>query len=258
MSPKLLPALIFALLLALASPSPAEVVQQHGIRVSFQGNLMPKRLPRHGTALVHVAVAARIAGAGGSPPPLLRRIEIAINRHGHFEPSGLPLCSLREIQPTTNADALRTCHRSLIGEGQFSAQVGFTGQAPFPSDGKILAFNGTYDGAPAILAHVFGTLPVPTSYTIPFQIISTSGTYGTVLRASFPNAAGNSGYITGISLTLGRSFSHHGHPRSYLSAGCPAPQGFPGAVFPFARATFTFTGGASLSSTESRQCQALG
>ena len=154
---------IAASLLLFVALASAEVVQQHGIRASFQGTLTPKRLPLHGSAPVKVSLSAKISGSAGSPPPLLRRIAIAINRHGHFEPAGLPVCRLAQIQPTTNVDALRACGRSLVGEGQFSAQVGFTGQAPFPARGKVLAFNGIYKGAPAILAHVYGTHPAPTS-----------------------------------------------------------------------------------------------
>jgi hypothetical protein len=76
--------------------------------------------------------------------------------------------------------------------------------------------------------------------------------------ASLPEVTGNSGYITGLSLTLGRSFGSHGRRRSYLSAGCPAPGGFPGATFPFAKASFDFAEKASIGSTLTRSCKARG
>jgi hypothetical protein len=69
---------------------------------------------------------------------------------------------------------------------------------------------------------------------------------------------GDSGFITGLSLKLGRSFTYRGSRHSYLSAGCPAPKGFPGALFPFAKAKLAFTGGKSLSSTLRRSCRARG
>jgi hypothetical protein len=46
----------------------------------------------------------------------------------------------------------------------------------------------------------------------------------------------------------------HGKRRSYLSASCPAPKGFPGAAFPFARASFGF-GKQTLTSTLTRSCR---
>jgi hypothetical protein len=245
------------LCLALAALAQAEIVQKGPVRLSFEGKLTPHTLPRQGTAPVKVAVAAKIAATNGQTPPQLRRIAIAINRNGHFEPKGLPLCPLREIQPATTADALAACRGSLVGEGRFEAKVLFTQQAPFPSAGKVYAFNSTIDGKPAILAHVYGTKPVPTSFTLPFQLKTTKGTFGTVLAASLPQVTGNSSYITGLSLTLGRNFSVHGKRRSYLSAGCPAPKGFPGASFPFAKASFGFVK-QTVSSTLTRSCGARG
>jgi hypothetical protein len=251
-------ATVAILIALLACAARAEVVQHGNIRVGFQGGLSPRRLPRTGAAPVKVSVAARIGGVGGAAPPLLRRIQLSINKEGVFDRAGLPVCTVGQIQPTTDADALAACGRSLVGEGEFSAQVGFTGQAPYPSQGKILAFNGTYEGKPALLAHIYGTEPAPTSYTLPFLMRSRHGTYGTQLKAVLPDAAGNSGYITGLSLELGRNFTSHGSRRSYISAGCPAPQGFPGATFPFVHAAFAFAGGEKVSSTITRNCKAAG
>jgi hypothetical protein len=187
----------------------------------------------------------------------LRQIKIGINRYGRFTPQGLPVCSLREIQPSTTSNALKACGGSLVGEGRFSAKVLLGQQAPFPAAGKVYAFNGRLDGKPAIFAHVYGTDPVPTSFTLPFTVEPSKGTFGTTLRSSLPAVTGNSGYITGLSLKLGRNFSYHGQKRSYFSASCPAPKGFSGAVFPFAKASFGF-GKKTLTSTLSRNCRVRG
>jgi hypothetical protein len=244
----------FLVALGLATLAQAEIKQQDGLRVTFNGKLTPHALPRSGSAPVKVAVGATIAATNGATPPQLRKIAIAINRNGRFTPQGLPLCSLDKIQPSTTEDALRACRSSLIGEGSFSAKVLLPQQAPFPSVGKVFAFNGTFQGKPAILAHVYGTQPIPTSYTIPFAIGSAKGTFGTVLSASLPQVTSEWGYVTGLQITLGRTFSSHGKKRSYLSAGCPAPKGFPGAVFPFAKASFAFGGRGTLTSVLTRSC----
>ncbi len=255
--PKRLIFIATLLALGLATLAHAEVAQKGNVRVSFDGQLSPHTLPRSGTAPVRVAVATKIAATDGANPPQLRQVSIAINRNGHFEPKGLPVCPLRAIQPSTTADALAACRSSLVGEGSFAANVMFSAQAPFPSAGKVYAFNSTLHGRPAILAHVFGTDPVPTSFTLPFELKpAKGGTYGTVLQASLPAVTGNSSYITGLSLTLGRSFTSNGKKRSYLSAGCPAPQGFPGATFAFAKASFAFAGKQALTSTLTRSCGA--
>jgi DNA-binding beta-propeller fold protein YncE len=236
------------------SASASEVSQSGGVRVSFHGSLAPRALPRHGSRPVVASVGARIRAVGGRTPPQLRRIEIAINRNGRFSPGTLPSCQMAEIQPATTAAALAACRDSLVGEGSFSARVLLPEQAPFPSTGRVYAFNGRWHGRPAILAHVYGTEPLPVSYTLPFELLSRRGTFGTVMRASLPTITGNSGYITGLSLTFGRG----SRARGYVSASCPAPAGFRSAAFPFARVEFSFARGRKVGSTLVRSCEAKG
>lgn len=234
--------------------SASEVSQSGGVRVSFHGSLAPRALPRHGSKPVVASVGAKIVPLSDSAPTQLRRIEIAVNRNGYFAPGSLPVCHVAEIQPATTSAALASCRRSLVGEGTFSARVLLPEQAPFPSTGKVYAFNGRWHGHPAILAHVYGTEPLPVSYTLPFQLLPQSGTFGTILRASLPAVTGGSGYITGLSLAFGRG----ARARGYVRAGCPAPAGFRSVSFPFARVDFAFAGGPKVGSTLTRTCKAEG
>ncbi len=237
-----------------ASATVSEVVQRGPVRVSFKGKLAPRTLPRHGHRPVVATVGAKVTALKERTPPQLRKIEIAINRNGHFAPNSLPACRVQQIQPATTAAALAACRRSLVGEGSFSARVLIPEQAPFPSSGKVYAFNGRWHGRPAILAHVYGTEPLPVSYTIPFELLPRNGTYGTLLRASLPAVTGGSGYITGLSLTFGRGRGSHG----YLTAGCPLPAGLSIAPFHFAKVSFSFVGGRTLGSVLIRTCKAAG
>jgi hypothetical protein len=236
-------AALFAVLCSLAG---AEVTAKGGVRVSVAGKLSPTTLPRSGTAPVAVSVAGHIVATKPGALPKLEAISIAINSHGQINNRGIPLCRLGHIDPSTTAEALAACRSSLIGEGHFSANVKIPEQSPFPSEGKVLAFNGKLSGKPAIFAHIYGTEPVPTSYVLPFLIQKTHGTYGAVLQASLPKVTGEWGYVTGVSLDLQSRF---------LSAGCPAPKGFPGAVFPLMRTSFGFGGGLKLQSILDRSCQ---
>lgn len=238
--------------------SASDIVQRGPVRVSFDGKIDPSALPRVGTAPVGIVFETKIAAVGGGTPPQLRRISISINRNGHFSSRGLPVCRLREIQPSTTGGALAACSGSLVGEGHFSANVQLPEQSPFPSSGKVLVFNGRLHDKPALFAHIYGTQPAPTSNVLPFAIRGTQGTYGTILEASLPQATGNWGYVTGLRMTLKRRFSYRGKARSFLTAGCPAPAGFPGVVFPLARTRFDFAGGMNLVSVLSKDCTAKG
>lgn len=253
---KLLVCVCVLLTLALAALASAETIQKGAVRVTFDGRISPQRLPRAGMAPVSVSVGTEITATKGKPLDQLTKIEIAINSHGKLDATGLPVCEVTDIQPATTAKALEECRGSLVGEGSFASQVSLSKQADFPSQGKLYAFSGTYRGKPAILAHVYGTSPVPTSFTLPFVITQSKGTFGTTLTAKIPASEDN--FVTGIELTLHRTFTYRGKKRSYASAGCPALKGFPGATFPFAKASYAFVGGKRLSSTLTRSCKARG
>jgi hypothetical protein len=176
-------------------------------------------------------------------------MDIAINQAGILDLRGIPHCRINHINPSTTAQAEAICGDALIGEGDFSANVVLPEQSPFPSKGKLLAFNGTIGRKPAIFAHVYGTEPLSTSYVFAFRVTRRKGTFGTVLQASFPSATGDWGYITGISLKLNRKF---------LRAGCPAPTGFSQVTFPLVKTGFDFAGGLRITNTLTRSCIAKG
>jgi hypothetical protein len=243
------------LCLALAAVSQAEVIRKGNLQISYGGRIAPHDLPRKGTAPVAVSVSAKIKTTDRLPPPQLQRIELAINRYGRLDQQGLPACRFRQLQPATTAEARASCPGGVIGHGKFEAAVALPEQSPYPSDGAILAFNGRLHGRPVIFAHIYGTQPLPTSFTLPFEVRRRrSGTYGLSLVADLPPVAADWGYVSGFSLTLRRRFRYHGEQHSYLTAGCPAPKGFPGATFAFAKASFGFEGGRRMHTTLTRSC----
>jgi hypothetical protein len=253
-----LPAAILAasvLCLAWVAIGSAESTQKGNVRVALSGKLSPHALPRKGSVPATVEIGWRISSTIGGNPPPLQRIELALNRFGHLDPRAVPTCRMSQIEPATTENAIRACRRALVGEGQFSAAVAISGQAPFPSKGAVTAFNGVEHGRPVILLHIYGTEPIPTSLTIPLQIQSGKGEFGTVLRGTLPSVEASIGIITGINLRLDGTVGQGG--RHYLTAGCPAPKGFPGAVFALARGGFYFAHGKTLEIILNRNCHAI-
>lgn len=253
----LLGALLVAalLLLVIASAARGELSASGDLLVRFSGGISPNALPREVRAPIAVSLAGTVRTLSGERPPALRRIAIAINRGGRLDARGLPLCRRAQIQPSSTAEARRRCGAALVGEGSFDADVAFPEQSAFPSHGHVLAFNAIVNGERAILAHVYGTEPAPITRIVVFRIRQSAGAYGTVLTASVPEAVNQWGYLTHFSLNLHRTFTYRGQRRSYLSAACEAPAGFPAATFPFAHAAMSFADGRTLASTLTRGCR---
>jgi hypothetical protein len=242
-------------LFGFTSLASAEVVQEGNLRVSFTGGISPHALPRKAPAPVKVTFGGEIKTLDGAQPPQLRTISLAINRGGKYDHRGLPACHYHQIQPASTREAAETCSDSVVGTGTFSAHVALPEQSPFPSSGEVIAFNGIFHGRHVVFVHVYGTVPLPQSQVIVFRIGKTSGAYRTTLTGELPQVAADWGYVSGLSLTLGRNFTYRGKKRSLLSAACPAPAGL-AATFTFAKAAFGFEDGRQLGVTMTRICRA--
>jgi hypothetical protein len=244
-----------SLCLLLAAVAHAELVERGNLFVKFEGGIAPTALPREAKAPISVRVDGTVRVLSGERPPALRQISIAINRGGTLDTTGLPTCRRSQLEPATSQQALEACRPALVGEGRYVGALALPEQNRFPLQGRILAFNAIVDGQRAILAHVYGSDPVPNSRIIIFHIRKEHGTFGTVFSAALPARLNRSGYLKKISLELRRTFVYRGQKHSYLSAACSAPAGFASASFPFSRVSMTFADGRRLASTLVRTCR---
>jgi hypothetical protein len=250
-----IPILLCAAALGAAAGARAELSQSGNLRISFDGGFAPQSLPRDRPVPVTIRIEGSIATTDGTHPPALKRLEIELNRVGRLRSDGLPACSSPVLQSTSTETALARCGRALVGRGSFRADLAFE-QSGFPAHGTILAFNAMHGGRPALLLHLYGTVPVRATFVLPLTISHLDkGQFGTLLSAEVPKLAGGFGSITEIELKIGREYTYRGRRRGYVSASCAAPTGFPGAVFPFARGNFTFAGGRTLRTTLTRDCR---
>jgi hypothetical protein len=242
--------------LAAAAAARGELTQQGNLRVSFNGRLLPHALPRAHPAPVTVRLNGQVGTVDGSRPPQLRQISIAVNRAGLVSVAGLPTCTSSELQQTSTEAALELCRRALVGHGHFAVNVDFPNSPQIPAQGAVLVFNSRVDGRPALLLHLYGTSPVRVTFVLPFKISHRShGRFGTVFSTKIPRIASDLGYVTNLDLTIGRKYRYAGMRRSFLSASCAAPAGFPGAVFEFAKGTFSFVDGQHLTTSLNRDCK---
>jgi hypothetical protein len=236
-----------------------ETVRQGALQVSFGGSVTPQVLPRTGMTPVSVAIQGHVRELSGDPPPSLRRIAIEVNRLGVLDRGGLPVCPATRLQAASTADALAACGPALVGEGRVGGFIVLPEQVPTTFGGRLVAFNGRLpDGRPAILAHLYTTRPAPISFVLAFSLGHGHGAYGTRLVATVPAKTRRSAHITSFSLRLHRVFEVDGERRSYLSAGCPAPAGFPSATFPLVRAAYSFVGEKTVADTLVRTCRTGG
>jgi hypothetical protein len=250
--------IIAAVALLIPALAYAELSERGDLFIRFKGGIDPSALPRQELAPIAIKVSGTVKTLSGERPPALRAIKIELNRGGVLDSRGLPKCHYSELVASYPRQAMEQCGGALVGEGTYAANTAFPEQATFPSQGHILAFNGVYEGREAILAHIYGTEPVPITRILVFHIRRKGGTFGTVLNARLPDSVNHYGYVIHVALELSRRYVFHGQQRSYVSAACAAPAGFSAASFPFARTSMTFADGRRLSSTLTRSCRVKG
>lgn len=243
------------ILMSFTASATATVIQQGGLRITVLAQVKPNKLPRHGSAPIAVFVAGHLQNADGGIPPQLQQMRILVNHHGLLQSRGLAICRIPEIQPATTERALSQCHRSLIGSGRFWGNIVLKEQGAYPTQGRLLIFNGREAGRPVILVHVFTDHPFNSSFVIPFTLKHVAkGPYGTELQASLPQALGEWGYLDRIKLTLKRKYTYRGKQLSYFNAGCPAPGHAKRVTFPLAYAEFSFAGRKSMGASVPKTC----
>lgn len=247
-----------AALLGLAAAARGEVVREGNLQGSFSGGISPSRLPRTELTPVAVTMGGRVATTDRTTPPKLERIALQINRQGRLETRGLPTCSLAKLNSLSAAAARKVCEGALVGHGNVTSRVSLPGQGAFASSATLQAFNGRLHGRPAVLAQVASGAPLPLTYVIAFEVRRQSGTFGTSLVATLPPIASEYGYISAFSLSLARRYEAGGQKRSFASASCPAPAGFTRAPFTFAKASYAFADGRTLSAKLVRECKVRG
>jgi hypothetical protein len=241
--------------LSIAAVAQAEVSRQGDVIVHFDGGIAPTALPREGVAPVAVSVDGTFGSAeGADPPPQLQTIAIGINRAGKIFDRGLPTCRVRKIQPATIRAAKRICGQAIVGSGHVQVRVDLANQPPFTFDGPMLVFHAKPSGGNRrLLAQVYGRKP-PSAFVLNFKVAEGAGEFGTVIKTTLPVSARNWAYVTHFTMKLRRTYSYQGERHSFISAGCAAPAGFPGTVYPFARANFGFAAGKHVTTTLVRHC----
>jgi hypothetical protein len=199
------------------------VVQLGNLKLTFNGGVTPKALPKNKPAPITLNVEGKIETIDGKHPPAAKEIVVETDKNGFVNAKGVPVCTAGKLQAQDTAHAEAICKSSIIGTGTTDVEVEFPESAPFIAKSKLLAFNGgTSGGKTTIFVHAFLTAPVSAAVVTTVKVSKIhNGRYGYKSIASIPKIAGGYGSPISFSLKVGKSFTVKGHKQSYLTAQCP-------------------------------------
>lgn len=215
-----------AAILVVAGSAPAVTVLAGNLLIKVDGATSPKALPKGKFSPISFHGSASVATRDGSHIPPALGTQLLVDKHIAIDTTGLPTCTLAQIQSSPPAAAMKACGDALIGKGISTAQVQFPEQAPFTAKGPLLAFNGPSDGGYGAKAYheqlyyVYADVPLPTALIAIAKVSKGSGKYGYEISISIPKIAGGAGSFSGAEFTIDRKWTYKGKKHSFLSAEC--------------------------------------
>jgi hypothetical protein len=248
-------AVLLAISIPLVARAGASRAQLGKVIVSLDASFSPRALPRDRPAPVSISISGLLQTDDGSPLPRLHGIEIALaSGSSRLDNVGLPVCPHRLLLSATELQGRQRCPDAIVGRGSLSAQVEIPGQAPFPVLASVLAFNGGERGARAVIWLLTYSSDPPASFVVPVSVRHRPGPLGTHLTGTLPASLGPWPHVSAFHIAFARRFAYRGALHSYLSASCPVPPRFTGGLLPFARASYFFTAGLTVTTTVARAC----
>jgi hypothetical protein len=205
----------------------ATTVLAGNLLIKINGHTSPRALPKDEMAPIGFHGSASIATRDGSHIPAALGTQLLVDRHIGLDTTGLPTCSLGQIEARTPAEAMKACGYALLGRGTSTAQVQFPESAAFEASGPLLAFNGPPSGGGyggsgynEQLYYVYADVPVPTALIAVGKVSRATGKYGYEISISIPTIAGGAGSFSGAEFTIDRRWTRDGTKHSVLNAEC--------------------------------------
>lgn len=235
--------LAFVGLLASGCPGArSAVIAGNGFSAQVSATVTPTRLPRQGSAPVTLAVEGTIAPAADGSSHQLKAVEMRLDRQLQITTTGLPTCAPSDLRGHALAQARQKCKAALVGSGSVTTQVQYPEAAPFDLHSPVLFFNGA---ASRLLMYAF--VPPPLG---PAGVVASGVARGRLLEVpDVSSAAGGAGVPIAFRFRFGKTWTHQGQKRGYLSGRCAG-----GALSN--RITLTFRGGTRLSGAAPARCEA--
>lgn len=190
--------------------------------VSSTATMMPRELPKSGSAPISLSSITRVSTKDGSTPPTLATIDFLIDKHGRVNSKAFPVCTEAKLEGTTPSQARKRCAGALVGKGSGKALVTMPGRAPFTITSPVSLFNAPPTGGkPTLIAHAYETVPAAKTLLVPIVIEPVAkGRYGFHVRVEMPEVAGGYGAPTLAEAKIAATRKRNGKKVGFIEAYC--------------------------------------
>lgn len=195
-------------------------VRAGNLQVTFGGGIHQRTLPKHKFAPLKHTIFGRIETTDGTHPSAFRELILDVDKDVKINTKGYPVCKAGQLEARDTKSAKRVCGKTIVGEGEATAEIAFPEQAPIKVPSPLLVFNGGESGGKVtLLIHAFITVPAPAAI-VTTVTIQRKGT-GVHAIAKIPVIAGGSGSALNFRFTLGKTYRYKHKKVGYFEARCP-------------------------------------
>ncbi len=195
-------------------------VRGGNLSVTFGGGIHQRTLPTHRFEAFRHTIFGTIKTTDGTHPSAFRELVLDVDKDVRINTKGLPVCRAGQLEARDTKSARRVCGKTIIGQGNATAEIAFPEQAPIKVLSPLLVFNGGERGGKVtLLVHAFITVPAPAAI-VTTVTIQRKGT-GVHAIAKIPVIAGGSGSAVSFKFTLGKTYRYKHRQVGYFEARCP-------------------------------------
>ncbi|HEX7059216.1 MAG TPA: hypothetical protein VF176_05125 [Solirubrobacterales bacterium] len=234
-----LAAVVAVAVAGVAVASKPTVVRAGNLILTFNGDVVPKKLPKNTYAPIKLQASGKLATADGTHPPAIKQVILDFDKNGVINAKGLPVCKSGQLQARDTESAKKACPTAIIGKGDTEVEVQFEDSSPFTAKGPLVLFNGgVKGGVTTMFVHAYVSVPTPTAIVTTVKVKKINkGKFGYEAVASVPTIAGGAGSAVSFSLTVDRKFTYKGKKQSLLTAKCPTKHLYAHGVAAFSDGT---------------------
>jgi hypothetical protein len=186
-----------------------EVFQTGNLKLTADGGVKPKRLPKKKMAPIKLLAEGHVTTLNGETPPIADKVVVDFDKNGKYYNKGFPSCKPKKLIDRRTAAAKKACKKALIGKGRTNGIIDFPDQDPFEAAGPLLVFNGPNKGKhkKTVVFHVFANVPAPTAFVVPATLTPLKGgKFGTRVTTFIPEISGGNGTLTDFNVKIGKKY----------------------------------------------------
>jgi hypothetical protein len=190
----------------------------NSLPLEVEGMISPSKLSK----TIYAPISLTWDGKFSAPPQgtkygLKSLLSLQFDKNIAIFTKGLSTCTLSAAEETE-----QSCPKAIVGHGNVEMGLESPERPAFYEKGPVVIYNGAHLGGRPSLIFRFqpnGPLPLTLSATGVFR--KATGKFGTQTSIELPDWFYGKLYLTGLQMTIGKSWNYKGKKVGLLSAKCP-------------------------------------